>query len=91
LAFIAAMFIGEGLISVQGYASGAAESPPLGVSLLAAIPAGLVMIAPAVAAVVFGLRARRRGAGTGVAPAAIGIAVIAYAIVANTLPRLLVM
>ena len=47
------------------------------------------MIAPAVAAVVFGLRARTRGADTGIAPAVIGIVVIAYGIIANTLPLLL--
>jgi hypothetical protein len=89
VAFIAAMFIGDGLISLQGYEPGAEQFPPLGATLLAALPAVVVMIAPAVAAVVFGFRARRRGAGTGIAPAVIGMVVIAYAIVANTLPRLL--
>lgn len=54
--FVAAMLIGEGLISLQGYESGADQLPPLGVTLLAAIPAGLVMSTPAVAAVVFGFR-----------------------------------
>jgi hypothetical protein len=89
VAFVAAMFIGEGLLSLQGFESGAEEFPPLGVTLLAAIPALLVMVAPAVAAVVFGFRARQRGAGTGIIPAVIGIVVIAYGIVANTLPRIL--
>ena len=89
VAFIAAMFVGEGLISLQGYESGAEQFPPVGATLLAAIPAVLVMIAPAVVAVGFGFRARNRGAATGIVPAVIGIVVIAYAIVANTLPRLL--
>jgi hypothetical protein len=83
------MLIGEGLLSLQGFESGAEEFPPLGVTLRAAVPAGLVMIAPAVSAVVFGFRARKRGGGAGIAPAVIGIVAIAYGIVANTLPRLL--
>jgi hypothetical protein len=53
-AFIAAMFIGEGLISSQGFETGTEDFPPLGAALMAAIPAGLVMIAPAVTAIVFG-------------------------------------
>ena len=83
------MFIGEGLISLQGFESGTDEFPPLGVTLLAAIPAGLVMIAPAVAAVVLGFAARRHGAAPGIIPAVIGIVVVAYGILANSLPRLL--
>lgn len=89
VAFVAAMLIGEGLISLQGYESGADQFPPLGVTLLAAIPAGLVMSTPAVAAVVFGFRARRHGASTGIIPAVIGILVVAYGILANSLPRIL--
>jgi hypothetical protein len=67
--FVAAMFIGEGLLSAQGFESEAEEFPPLGVTLRAAVPAGLVMIAPALAAVVFGFRAaqprRRHGRRSG--------------------------
>ena len=65
--------------------------PPLGVTLHAAIPAGLVMIAPAVAAVVLGFRARRHGAAPGNIPAVIGIVVVVYGIAANLLQRLLSM
>ena len=89
VAVIAAMFIGEGLLSLRGFESGAQEFPPLGATLGAAIPAGRVMIAPAVSAVVFSFRARKRGAGTGIAAAVIGIVVITYVILANTLARLL--
>ena len=64
--------------------------PPLGVTLHAAIPA-LVMIAPAVAAVVLGFRARRHGAAPGNIPAVIGIVVVVYGIAANLLQRLLSM
>jgi hypothetical protein len=38
VAFVAAMLIGEGLISLQGNESGADQFPPFGVTLLAAIP-----------------------------------------------------
>jgi len=89
VAFVAAMVIGEGLFALQGFESGTDEFPPLGVTLLAAIPAGLVMIAPAVAAVVFGFAARRHGSAPGIIPAVIGIVVVAYGILANSLPRLL--
>ena len=89
VAFIAAMFIGEGLLTVQGYDPEPGQFPPLGVALRAALPAGLVMMAPAVAAVVFGYRAHRHGTPTGVIPAVIGIVVVAYGLVANTLPWLL--
>ena len=89
VAFIAAMFIGEGLLTVQGYDPEAGQFPPLGVALRAALPAGLVMMAPAVAAVVFGLRAHRHGAPVGIIPAVVGIVVVAYGLVANTLPWLL--
>lgn len=88
VAFIAAMLIGEGLLALQGFESGPEGFPPLVAVLVAAIPAGLVMVAPAIAAVVFGFRARRRGAG-GLVPAVVGIIAIAYAILANTVPLLL--
>ena len=89
VAFIAAMFIGEALLTVQGYDPEAGKFPPVGVALLAALPAGLVMMAPAAAAVVVGLRAHRHGAPAGIIPAVVGIVVVAYGLVANTLPWLL--
>lgn len=89
VAFMAAMLIGEGLLSAQGYSPEPGEFPPLGVVLRAALPAGLVMITPAVAAVVFGFRAHRRGMPSGIVPAVIGIVVVAYGIVSNILPWLL--
>jgi hypothetical protein len=89
VAFIAAMFIGEGLLTVQGYDQEPGEFPPLGAALRAALPAGLVMMAPAIAAVVFGFRAHRHGTPNGIIPAVIGIVVVAYGLVANTVPWLL--
>jgi hypothetical protein len=58
VAFVVAMFVGEGLISALGYDSG--ESVPVGPALLASIPALLVLIAPGVAAVFYGNRAHPR-------------------------------
>jgi hypothetical protein len=75
--FVVAMFIGDGLLMVQGYEPEPGEFPPLGVALRAALPAGLVMIAPAVAAVVFGFRAHRHGTPAGIVPAVMGIVVVA--------------
>ena len=85
VAFVAAMVIGEGLLTMQGYESGSAESVPVGVALKAGIPAVLVLIAPAVTAMLFGFRARRRGASNGMIPAVIGIVVGGYCVLMNTL------
>jgi hypothetical protein len=74
------MFIGDGLLTMQGYESGSAESLPVGVALKAGIPAMLVLIAPAVTAMLFGFRARRRGASNGMIPAVIGIVVGGYVV-----------
>ena len=89
VAFVAAMFVGEGLLTLQGYEPEPGEFPPLGTALRAALPAGLLMMAPAVTAVVFGFRAHRRGMPTAVIPAVIGILVVVYGIVANTVSWLL--
>lgn len=83
--FVIAMVVGEGLLSMQGYDSGAETAPPLGVALLAAGPAIVILVVPAVAAIVFGLRARRRGARNGIIPAVIGIVFVAYALLSNLL------
>jgi len=80
VAFVAAMFIGDGLLTMQGYESGSAESVPVGVALKAGIPATLVLIAPAVTAMLFGFRSRRRGASNGMIPAVIGIVVGGYVV-----------
>lgn len=85
--FVGAMVVGEALIAAAGYPSGA--TPPLGAALRAALPALLIMLAPAAAALGFGLAARRRGAPGGTAPAWIGAGIILAAIAMNLLPRLL--
>jgi hypothetical protein len=49
----------------------------------------LILLLPAVAAIVFGFNARNRGARNGVGPAVIGIVVGAYGLLANFLPLIL--
>ena len=88
-AFLAGMLIGEWLISLQGFDPGGELVPPTGPMLVAAIPAVLVTIAPAVAAVVFGLRARRAGVSAGIVAALIGIMVVAYVTITNVLSWIL--
>jgi len=83
------MFIGDGLLTMQGYGSDSAESVPVGATLMAGIPAVLVIIAPAITAMLFGFRARRRGASKGLIPAVIGIVVGANSVLMNTLVLIL--
>ncbi len=87
--FVAAIFIGEGLISLQGYGSATDRLPPVRSTLIAAVPAVLLMLAPAFAAIVLGFRARRQGAGNGIIPAVIGVVIAAYVILTNSLQWLL--
>jgi hypothetical protein len=83
LALVAGMFIGEGLISLQGFESGASQAAPLGPMLLAVIPALLVTVAPAVGAIWFGLRAHTLGVEAGLLPTLVGFLVLAYVVTAN--------
>ncbi len=89
VAFVVGMFVGEALLGTQGIEPGSAEFPPVAATLLAAIPALLILIAPAIFAIILGSRARRHGAGSGVIPAGIGLVVVAYVIIVNSLPRIL--
>ena len=61
VAFVVGMLVGEGLLATQGIEPGSAEFPPVGATLLAAIPALLILITPAIFAIVLGSRARRQG------------------------------
>lgn len=85
LAFVGAMFIGDGLLTAQGYQSGDSDIP-VGVALRAGVPAVLVLITPALCAVVFGLRARRLGRRAGAIPALVGLVVAAISVLFNALP-----
>jgi hypothetical protein len=88
VSFVAAMLLGESLLTVQGYESSQTEIP-LGAVLRASVPAVLVLIAPPVAAIWFGLRARRLGLAAGTTPALIGAVVVGATILLNSLPLLL--
>lgn len=89
VAFVVAMIVGEGLITILGFESGAEDPPPVGPALLAGIPALLILIAPGIAAVFYGrcaCRADRRNANV---PAWIGgLAVVL--VVALNVPAFLV-
>ena len=85
LAFVGAMILGDGLLTLQGYQSGDSEIPR-GVALMAGIPAVLVLIAPTIPAIGFGLRARRLGIPAGAIPALVGLVVAAMSILLNALP-----
>ncbi len=89
VSFVAAMVLGDALLSLQGYESGDTEPIPPGVVALAGIPAVLVLIAPTIPAMVFGFRARRLGVPSGIVPAVIGAVALVVGLVLNTLPLLL--
>lgn len=89
VAFIAAFVLREWLRPPQGYGTGTGSTAPIEVVLLAGISAGLVMVAPGIAAAWLGFRARRLGIANGAVPAVIGIAAAAFGALTNTLPLLL--
>lgn len=89
LGLVAAMLVGEGLLSTLGFESGVEQAPPFPAVLIAGVPAMVILVLPAVGAIVFGFVARSRGAVKGVVPAVIGIVVAAYFVIANLLPWLL--
>jgi len=86
VAFVLAMVLGDSLLSLQGYDSGSEQPAPLGVILLAGLPALLVLIAPTIPAILFGFRASRLGRPNGIVPAVIGIVVAAWSLLGNLLP-----
>ncbi|MBC7442714.1 MAG: hypothetical protein H7311_09375 [Ramlibacter sp.] len=88
VSFVAAMVLGEALLGLQGHDSGSESPIPIGVVLLAGIPAVLVLVAPTVPAIWFGFRARLLGAPSGLVPAAIGATVLGFGLLMNTLPVL---
>ena len=87
--FFVGMVVGDGLFALQGVEVEADQFPPIDATLAAGIPAVLIMITPAISAIVLGLRARRGGVGSGIIPAVLGVLYVAYAIIANALPRVL--
>jgi hypothetical protein len=81
--FVLAFAVGEGLYAALGYDPGTGGEP-LWVELLVAAVALPVFLAPCVAAVVLGRRARRGGDRGGLVPALIGGLVGAGFVVLNT-------
>jgi hypothetical protein len=89
VAFVVAMIVGEGLITMLGYESGAEDPLPVGPALLASILALLILIAPGIAAVFYGRCACRVGRRDANVPAWIGgLAVVL--VVALNVPAFLV-
>lgn len=87
--FVAAMVLGDWLVTVQGYQSGSEELLPLSVVALAGIPAMLVLIAPAISAVLFSIKAVRMGTRNGRVPGVIGATFGVGAVLLNLLPFVL--
>jgi len=81
LAFVGAMFLGEGLLSAAGY--DVDDTVPFSVVLKAGGPALLLMVAPTVGAIWYGLLARREGEPKGFVPAVVGAVVAVGAIGSN--------
>jgi hypothetical protein len=79
------MFLGDGLLTLQGYQSGDSDIPAQ-VVLRAGIPAVLVLIAPTIPAIGFGLRVRQLGIPAGAIPALVGLVVAGISILLNALP-----
>lgn len=89
VAFVVAMVVGEGLITMLGHESGAEDPVPVGPALLASIPALLILIAPGIAAVFYSRRAYRAEGRDANVPAWIGgLAVVL--VVALNIPAFIV-
>jgi hypothetical protein len=84
LAFVLASVVGEALISLLGY-DPAETAVPVWAVLAAGVPALLILIAPGVVAVSYGLRAYRAGRRAARWPAWIGGALAVLALGVNLL------
>jgi len=83
VSLVFALFFGDWLLTLQGYESSVDRVVPVTVALLAGVPAVLVMVAPGVAAIFFGMRAIRNGLPSGRVPAMLGAALTIGLIVLN--------
>lgn len=83
VSFVAAMVLGDWLLTRQGYESGAEVAPPVGVALQAGLPALAVLVVPPLLALWLGLRARRQGEPRGDVPAVVGGVVAGVAVLQN--------
>jgi hypothetical protein len=90
VAFVLSMVVGEGVLALQGYESGATDSAPFGAVALAAVPAMAVLLTSPLAAVYFGRRSDRRHPGAGGSdPATVGFVLAVVFVLMNGLPLLL--
>jgi hypothetical protein len=83
-----AFLVGEGLVAAMGYEVGG-DQPPWPVAIAAAVPALVVFVLPAVAAVHFGRQALRLGDRRARVPMAVAIAVATAFVLLNALAPLL--
>ena len=83
-----AFLVGEGLVSAMGYEVGG-DQPPWPVVIAAALPALLVFVLPAVAAVHFGRQALRLGDRRARVPMTIAVVVATAFVLLNVLAALL--
>lgn len=86
--FALAFLVGEGLISALGYPAGDEEQAPWSATLIAATPALLVFVLPALAAAHYGRRAMRLGDVRGRLPVAVALAVVAAFVLLNGMSAL---
>ena len=78
-----AFAVGEGLISALGYPSGGAERAPWWAMTVAVVPALVVFVLPAIAAVHFGRKAVRSGDARGRIPVRVAIVVATVFVLLN--------
>jgi hypothetical protein len=83
VSFVAAMVLGDWLLTVQGRQPGSEDVVPVGIAARAGLPALAVLVAPAVLAIVLGRRARRYGASGGLLPAQVGLVLTVAVVVLN--------
>lgn len=88
--FALAFALGEGISTALGYSTVGQEAAPWWVTVLAATPALIVFVLPAVAAVHFGRRAIRRGDPRARLPMRIGLVVAGGFVLTNGISALAV-
>lgn len=81
VAFVLAMVVGEGLVSALGYRG--VDEPPWWVVGVVGGSMTLMILAPALAALVYGRRARREGYGPGLVTERIGIVMAVYVVLTS--------
>ncbi|WP_438856070.1 hypothetical protein [Agromyces sp. M3QZ16-3] len=85
VAYVGATLVGGALLGAAGYGDGTAGRPPVSLVLPIGLMSIAILVAPAVAALVLGIRAAGRGHRSGVAAAVVGGVVAIGAIALNLL------